>query len=79
MGILTLILVGAVAGYLATRVLKIEASPLVTVGIGVAGALLGGFLLRVALGILGVLGGILGAVLGAVLLIWIYQKVTAGK
>ncbi|MEM6481006.1 MAG: GlsB/YeaQ/YmgE family stress response membrane protein [Pseudomonadota bacterium] len=79
MSFLTLVLVGAIAGYLATRALKVEASPLVTVAIGVAGALLGGFLLQIALGILGFLGGVIGALIGAVLLIWLYQRVQTKK
>lgn len=79
MSILTLIIVGAIAGYLATRALNIEASPVVTVGIGIAGALVGGMLLQLFLGILGLLGGVIGAIIGAVLLIWIYQKVMANR
>lgn len=79
MSFLMLVIVGAIAGYLATRALKLEVSPLVTVAIGIAGALVGGFLLQVALGILGFLGGIIGAVLGALLLIWIYQSVQTKK
>ena len=56
MGFLTLIIVGAIAGYLATRALNVEASPLVTVAIGIAGALVGGFLLQIVWGVLGLLG-----------------------
>lgn len=79
MSLLSLILVGAIAGYLATRALQVEASPLATVAIGIAGALVGGFLWQVLLGLLGVLGGVIGAVLGAVLLIWLYQAMTAHR
>ena len=79
MSLLTLVIVGAIAGYLATRALQIEASPLVTVAIGIAGALVGGFLWQILLGLLGILGGVIGAVLGAVLLIWVYQVITANR
>ncbi|MEM9845988.1 MAG: GlsB/YeaQ/YmgE family stress response membrane protein [Pseudomonadota bacterium] len=79
MGFLTLIIVGAIAGYLATRALNVEASPLVTVAIGIAGALVGGFLLQIVWGVLGLLGGVIGAILGAVLLIWMYQVLSARK
>ncbi|MEM6579385.1 MAG: GlsB/YeaQ/YmgE family stress response membrane protein [Pseudomonadota bacterium] len=79
MNLLSLILVGAIAGYLATRTLQFEASPLVTVAIGIAGALVGGFLWQILLGLLGMLGGVIGAVLGAVVLIWLYQVISAGK
>jgi uncharacterized membrane protein YeaQ/YmgE (transglycosylase-associated protein family) len=79
MNLLYLIVIGAVAGYLATRIMQIKADPLKTIGIGIAGALIGGFILQVVLAIAGLLGGIIGAVLGAILLIWIYQTLTAGK
>ena len=79
MGFLTLIIVGAIAGYLATRALNVEASPLVTVAIGIAGAVVGGFLLQIVWGVLGLLGGVIGAILGAVLLIWMYQVLSARK
>ena len=74
MGLIYLVIVGALAGYLATRLMRIEANPLVTVGIGVAGALVGGLVLQGVLAFLGLLGGIIGAVLGALALIWAYQK-----
>ena len=79
MSFLYLIVTGAVAGYLATRIMHIKADPLKTIAIGIAGALIGGFILQVVLTIAGLLGGIIGAVLGAILLIWIYQNVTAKK
>lgn len=74
MGLIYLVIVGALAGYLATRLMRIEANPLVTVGIGVAGALVGGLILQGVLAFLGLLGGIIGAVLGALALIWAYQR-----
>ncbi|WP_306153708.1 GlsB/YeaQ/YmgE family stress response membrane protein [Roseovarius sp. MMSF_3281] len=79
MTVLYLIVIGAVAGYLATRIMHIKADPLKTIAIGIAGALVGGFILQVILTVAGLLGGIIGAVLGAILLIWIYQAVTAKK
>ena len=77
MGLIYLIVIGAVAGYLATRIMRIDADPLVTIGIGVAGALLGGLILQGILAFLGLLGGIIGAVLGALVLIWGYQAYKA--
>lgn len=69
-----LIIVGVAAGFLATRMMRMETDVLTTVIIGVAGALIGGLVLRVLLTITGALAGLVGAVLGALLLIWIYQK-----
>jgi uncharacterized membrane protein YeaQ/YmgE (transglycosylase-associated protein family) len=72
--VLLLILIGALAGYFATRLMRIRTDPLTTVAIGIAGALVGGFVLQGALAILGALAGLAGAVLGAVLLIWLWQS-----
>ena len=73
-GILFLIIVGAAAGLIATRAMNIQANLPMTIGIGVAGALIGGLILRFMLYITGVFSGLIGAILGAVLLIWIWQK-----
>ena len=75
MPIIWLIIVGAAAGFLATRLMKIEADIVTTIAIGIAGALIGGLLLQVAAGVLGLVGGLVGAVLGAMAVIWIWQKV----
>jgi uncharacterized membrane protein YeaQ/YmgE (transglycosylase-associated protein family) len=53
--------------------MRIEAGVVQTVLIGIAGALIGGVLIRVILTVTGLLGGLIGAVLGAMLLIWLYQ------
>ena len=42
MVVLYLIIVGAAAGYLATRVMRLEANVLTTVAIGILGAIIGG-------------------------------------
>ncbi len=77
MGFLAIIIIGAAAGFLATRVLRIEADILTTVAIGIGGALIGGVLLRVLLTVTGWLAGFVGAVLGALLLIWLWQTFIA--
>lgn len=74
MGVVFLIIVGAAAGFLATRLMKIEASIPATVLIGIAGALIGGFILRTLLAVMGWLSGFVGAVLGALLLVWLWQR-----
>ena len=71
---LYLIIIGAAAGFLATRLMKLETDIVTTMAIGIAGALIGGFLLRFLLSIMGMLGGLIGAVMGAMLIIWIWQK-----
>jgi len=73
MSILFLIIVGAAAGFLATRLMRVEADIPTTLAIGIFGALIGGLVLRVVLVLSGFAAGFVGAVLGAMLLVWLYQ------
>ncbi|NOC85704.1 GlsB/YeaQ/YmgE family stress response membrane protein [Ruegeria sp. HKCCD6428] len=73
MPIVALIIIGAAAGFLATRLMRIEADIPTTMLIGIAGALIGGMLLRFLVTVMGWLSGFVGAVLGALLEIWIWQ------
>lgn len=73
MSIVFLIIIGAAAGFLATRFMRVETDVPTTVLIGVAGALIGGFLLRFLIAMTGWLAGLVGAVLGAMLLIWLWR------
>lgn len=77
MGLIAMIIIGAAAGFLATRLLRIEADVLTTVAIGIGGALIGGLLLRFLLMVTGWMAGFVGAVLGALLLIWLWQTYIA--
>ncbi|WP_424984999.1 GlsB/YeaQ/YmgE family stress response membrane protein [Microbulbifer sp. S227A] len=74
MGVIALIVIGAAAGFLATRLMRIEADIPTTMFIGVAGALIGGLILRVLGTLMGAMAGFVGAVLGAMLLIWLWQR-----
>jgi uncharacterized membrane protein YeaQ/YmgE (transglycosylase-associated protein family) len=74
MGGIWLVIVGAAAGFLATRMMRIEASIPVTIAIGMGGALIGGLILRALLSVMGIFAGLIGAVLGALLLIWLWQN-----
>ncbi|MCX8952771.1 GlsB/YeaQ/YmgE family stress response membrane protein [Ruegeria sp. NA] len=73
MPIVALIIIGAAAGFLATRLMRIEADIPTTMLIGVIGALIGGFVLRFLITVMGWMSGFVGAVLGALLVIWIWQ------
>ena len=73
MGVILLIIVGAAAGFIATRMMKVETNVFVTIAIGVLGALLGGLVLRLLGAMLGMAFGFIGAIAGAVLLIWFWQ------
>lgn len=68
-----LIIIGAAAGFLATKLMKVEADLITTMAIGIGGALIGGFLLRFLASVMGMVGGLVGAVLGAMLLIWLWR------
>ncbi len=74
MHVVALIIIGAAAGFIATRLMRIEADIPTTMLIGIVGALIGGLILRTLLTAMGWLSGFIGAVLGALLVIWIWQK-----
>ncbi|AVO36816.1 GlsB/YeaQ/YmgE family stress response membrane protein [Pukyongiella litopenaei] len=74
MGVVALIIVGAAAGFLATRLMRIEADIPTTMFVGIVGALLGGLILRFLIAVTGVLAGFVGAVLGALLVLWLWQR-----
>lgn len=73
MGIIWLVIIGAAAGFLATRLMKMETDIITTVAIGIGGALVGGLVLHLLLKALGMASGLIGAVLGSLLLIWIWK------
>ncbi|TXH97201.1 MAG: GlsB/YeaQ/YmgE family stress response membrane protein [Pseudorhodobacter sp.] len=73
MGIVLLIIVGIAAGFLATRAMRIEADVPTTIAIGVAGALIGGVVIRALLTVTGWMAGFVGAVIGAMFLIWLWK------
>lgn len=79
MNFVLLMIVGASAGFLATRMMKIEAGVPATLAIGVGGAIIGGVLIRFLLEITGWMAGFVGAVLGALLLIWIWKTYIMGR
>lgn len=72
--ILFIVIIGAAAGFLATRFMRIEADVPTTIAIGVIGSVVGWLILRILVTITGALAMFVGAVLGAVLLLWLWQK-----
>jgi len=74
MSIIFWIIVGAVAGWIAEKITKSDHSLLMNIGIGIAGAVLGGFLFGlfgISLG--GWLGSIITALAGALILLYGYK------
>jgi uncharacterized membrane protein YeaQ/YmgE (transglycosylase-associated protein family) len=73
MSILFLVIIGAAAGFLATRIMRVQADVPTTIALGIFGALLGGLVLRALITMAGWAAGFVGAVMGALVLIWIWQ------
>jgi uncharacterized membrane protein YeaQ/YmgE (transglycosylase-associated protein family) len=74
-----LAIVGAAAGFLATRLMRIDAGLPATIAIGVGGALIGGVLISFLLAITGWIAGLAGAVGGAMVLIWVWKTYIQGR
>lgn len=71
--LLLFIVVGAAAGFLATRMMQVETDVPTTIVIGIVGAVLGWLLLRMLIAISGFTAMFIGAVLGAMALIWLWK------
>jgi uncharacterized membrane protein YeaQ/YmgE (transglycosylase-associated protein family) len=71
--ILFLVMIGATAGLIATRVMQVRADLVTTVVIGIAGALLGWLVLRMLLAVSGWVVVSLAAVGGAMALLWLWK------
>lgn len=74
MSVLLLAIIGAAAGFLATRIMQVEADVPTTIALGIFGALLGGLMLRALITMAGWAAGFVWAVMGALALIWIWQR-----
>jgi uncharacterized membrane protein YeaQ/YmgE (transglycosylase-associated protein family) len=85
MGILSWLVVGLIAGFLASRVMRGGGYGLVgDIIVGIVGALIGGFLAATLLGITDPVSGInlasiLVAFVGAVILIWLLRLVSGRR
>lgn len=74
MHFLALIVIGAAAGFLATRFMRVQLDIPTTIALGVGGALVGWFVLRFLAALTGWAAGFVGAVIGSMLLIWLWKK-----
>lgn len=73
------IIIGAAAGFLATRIMNINLGVPQTIALGVLGAILGSLVLRILISALGIAAGFIGAVLGAVILLWAWKVFLKGR
>jgi uncharacterized membrane protein YeaQ/YmgE (transglycosylase-associated protein family) len=73
--IMTIIL-GALAGFIAEKVMKFDTGLLMNIILGIVGAIVGNFLLGlVGIGLGGLLGQLVVAVIGACVLIFAYRAI----
>lgn len=79
MDFVLLLIVGAAAGFLATRLMRIHTDIPTTIAIGVGGAVVGGLVIRLLAELAGWMAGFVGAVLGALVLLWIWRTYFARR
>jgi uncharacterized membrane protein YeaQ/YmgE (transglycosylase-associated protein family) len=74
MGIIMSIIVGALAGWIAEKVMKFDTGLLMNIILGIAGAVVGNFLLGLlGIGLGGFIGQLIAAVIGACILVLVYR------
>lgn len=73
MPFILLLVVGAAAGFLATRMMRLQTDIPTTIAIGVGGAIIGGLVIRVLVELTSYMAGFVGAILGALVLIWLWK------
>lgn len=71
--LLFIVMIGAAAGFLATRMMRVQTDVPTTIAIGIGGAVTGWLILRVLSVLTGWTAVFLGAVLGAMALIWLWR------
>ena len=81
MGIISWIILGLIAGFIASKIVNKTGSGMyIDIALGVVGAIVGGVLARLV-GIHGVTGlniySIIIAVIGSVVVLWVYHRVVA--
>lgn len=74
MNLLLLAIIGAAAGFIATRVSRTPLSMPETIALGIIGALIGGFALQLLASLAGLAAVFVAALLGALGLLWLYKK-----
>ena len=79
MSFIWLIVIGAAAGFLATRLMGVQLGVPQTIAVGVLGAIIGGVTLRVLITAMGAAAGFIGALIGAIALLWAYKTFIQGR
>ena len=84
MGIVSWIILGLIAGFIASKIVKRTGSGMILdIFLGMIGAAVGGLIFSGIFGMAGVTGlniwSIIVSVIGAIVVIWIYEAVLASK
>ncbi len=74
--LLFIVIIGAAAGFFATRIMRVNTDVPTTVVIGIVGAVFGWIFLRILMALAGYTAMFVGAVLGAIALIWLWKTYT---
>ena len=82
MGIIAWIILGLIAGFVASKIVnKSGSGMMMDIVLGIVGAIVGGFIMTEVLGTTGITGlniwSILVAIVGAVIVLWIYHAFVA--
>ena len=79
-GFIMAIIIGALAGWLAEKFTRSDHGLLMNIIMGIIGAVVGNFLLRLlGIGVYGFLGNLISATIGAILVIVVYRAVTGRR
>ena len=79
-GFFMAIIIGALAGWLAEKFTRSDHGLLMNIIMGIIGAVVGNFLLRLlGIGVYGFLGNLISATIGAILVIVVYRAVTGRR
>jgi uncharacterized membrane protein YeaQ/YmgE (transglycosylase-associated protein family) len=74
------IILGALAGWIAEKVMKFDTGLIMNIVLGIVGALVGNFLLGlVGVGMGGWLGQLIVAIIGACILIYVYRLIKSNQ
>ena len=75
------IIIGALAGWIAEKIMKSDTGLLMNIVLGIVGAIVGNFILMLIFGATmgGIFGQLIVAVIGACLLIWAYRAIRGNR
>ena len=81
MGVISWIILGLIAGFIASKIVKRTGSGPLDLVLGMVGAAVGGFIFSGLFGMSGVTGlnlrSIIVSVIGAIVVLWVYEKLIA--